>query len=137
ADDHEPEGPLAQSLGHHPAAHLGKPELKTAEDGKDDPAYRHKMEMCDEKIAVLSLPVEGHHSMADSRYSGQKELNEKRDAKQHRHLKTNAPADHRCGPVKYFYPGWNGNQHRGNGEEHIKWTAHPHGEHVMPPDAQT
>src|SRR5215831_11497136 len=137
ADDHEPEGPLTEPLREHAAAHFGKPILQAAKDCEDNPAYRYKVKMCDKKIAVLSLPIERHHSMADSRYSGQKELNQKRDAEQHRNLKTNATADHRCGPVKYFYPGWNRDQHRRNGEEHIKWTAHPHGEHVMPPYAQT
>src|ERR1700747_3178969 len=93
--------------------------------------------MGDEEIAVLSLPVERHHSMTDTGDSCAKELNEKRDAEQHRHLKTNAAADHRCGPVKYFYAGRNGDQHRRNCEEDIKWTAHPHGEHVTAPDAKT
>src|SRR5580765_2337934 len=64
--------------------------------------------MRDEKVAVLSLPIE-----------------------------TNSAANHCCGPVEHFYASWNCNEHRGNGEKHIKWTAHPHREHVMSPNAQT
>src|SRR5438477_444407 len=88
-------------------------------------------------LGKMRWPVERHAGMTESGEARDKELDEKSDAEQHRHLKTNATADHRCGPVKHFYPGWNGNQHRRNGEEYIKWAAHPHGEHVMPPNAQT
>ena len=59
---------------------FGKPILDGAEDGEDDRAYRHEVEMCDEKVAVLSLPIECHAGMTDSGEARDKELDEKRDA---------------------------------------------------------
>src|SRR5256885_16690858 len=84
--------------------------------------------MRDEKITVLGLPIERHDSVADSSDPGDKELNKKRDAKQHRHVKPNPAAQHGCSPVEHFYPSWNGNEHRGNGEKHIKWATHSRSE---------
>src|SRR5437588_12123715 len=88
------------------------------------------MKMCDEEIAVFGLPIERHDGMADTCDPGNKKLDKKSDAKQHRHLKTDSTAEHRCGPIEHFYPGWNCNEHRGNGEKDIKWTTHAYREHV-------
>src|SRR5437762_4758740 len=92
--------------------------------------------MRDEKVTVLSLPVERHAGMTDSGEARDKELDEKGDAEQHRHLKTDSTAEHCRRPVEHFYSGWNCNEHRGNGEKHIKWTTHSHSKHVMSPNAQ-
>src|SRR5438552_963939 len=136
ADDHEPERPFAEALREHAAAHFRKPILQATNDCEDDRAYRHKVKMCDEEIAVLSLPIECHAGMTDSGQTRDKELNEKGDAEQHGHLKADSTAEHCCGPVEHFYPGWNCNEHRGNGEKYIKWTTHSHREHVVSPDTQ-
>src|SRR6266446_9813966 len=137
SNDHEPERPFTEPLREHATAHFRKPILQATDDCEDDRAYRHKVKMCDKEVAVLSLPVERHAGMTDSGQARDKELNEKSDAEQHRHLKTDSTAEHGCGPVEHFYPGWNGNKHRGNGEKDIKWTTHSHREHVMSPNAET
>src|SRR6266404_8221286 len=136
SNDHEPEGPFTEPLREHAAAHFRKPILQATDDCEDDRAYRHKVKMCDEKVAVLSLPIERHNSVADSSDPGDKELNEKRDAEQHRHVKSDAAADHGRRPVEHFYTSWNCNEHRGNGEKDIEWTTHSHREHVVSPDTQ-
>src|SRR5882724_12306824 len=92
--------------------------------------------MRDEKVTVLSLPVERYAGMAYSGEARDKELDEKGDAEQHRHLKSDAAADHGCRPVQHFYTSWNCNQHGGNGEKDIEWTTHSHREHVVSPDTQ-
>ena len=71
---------LPRRLRQHAAAHLWKPILDAAEDCEDDRAYRHKVKMCDEKVAVLSLPIECHAGMTDSGEARDKELDEKRNA---------------------------------------------------------
>src|SRR5438477_12183200 len=136
ADDHEPERPFAETLRKHAAAHFGEPILQATDDCEDDRAYRHKVKMCDEEIAVLSLPIERHAGMTDSGQARDQELNEKGDAEQHRHVKSDAAADHGRRPVEHFYTSWNCNQHRGNGKKNIEWTTHSHSEHVVSPDTQ-
>ena len=59
---------------------FGNQYWMAAEDCEDDRAYGHKVKMCDEKVAVLSLPIECHAGMTDSGKARDKELNEKRDA---------------------------------------------------------
>jgi hypothetical protein len=54
--------------------------LNGAEDSEDDCAYRHKVEMRDEKIAVLSLPIERYHGMTYPGDSGEEKLDKKGDA---------------------------------------------------------
>ena len=71
---------LPSRLGNHAAAHFRKPILHGTDDCEDDRAYRHKVKMCDEKVAVLSLPIECHAGMTDSGEARDKELNEKRNA---------------------------------------------------------
>src|SRR5439155_18638210 len=111
ADNHEPEGPTAERLRHHSPAHLRKPVVQATYDGENDRADGDIVEMRDEEVAVLSLPIERHAGMTDSGEARDKELDEKGDAEQHRHLKSDSPAEHCSGPVEHFYPGWNCNQH--------------------------
>src|SRR5882762_6719062 len=89
ADDHQPESPFAEPLRQHPPAHFRNPVVDARHDGEDDRAHGDEMKMRDEIIAVLCLPIERHNRMADSGYAGAKELNEKGDAKQHRHVEAN------------------------------------------------
>ena len=49
---------------------FGKPILDGADDREDDGADGDKVEMCDEEVAVLSLPIECHAGMAYSGDSG-------------------------------------------------------------------
>src|SRR6266446_1495919 len=65
SNDHEPERPFTEPLREHAAAHFRKPILQATDDCEDDRAYRHKVKMCDEKVAVLSLPIECHAGMTD------------------------------------------------------------------------
>src|SRR6267378_906944 len=94
SDDHEPEGPFAEPLREHAPAHFRKPVVQATDHCEDDRAYRHKVKMCDEKVAILSLPIECHAGMTDSGEARHKELDEKGDAEQHRHLKTDSTAEH-------------------------------------------
>src|SRR4026209_988812 len=78
ADDLEPERPPPQSFREKSPAHFRKPILSGTEDGEDDRAHGDEMEMGDEKVAVLCLPIEGHDCVTDPRNSGAEELDEKR-----------------------------------------------------------
>ena len=59
---------------------FGNQYCMATDDCEDDRAYRHKVKMCDEEVAVLSLPIECHAGMTDSGEARDKELDEKRDA---------------------------------------------------------
>src|ERR1700681_1214692 len=87
ANDHQPESPFAEPLREHPSTHLRKPILNASHEREEDRARGNEVKMRYEKIAVLCLPIEGHDRMADPGYPGAKELNEKGDAKEHRHVK--------------------------------------------------
>src|SRR5262249_59910741 len=91
--------------------------------------------MRNKEIAVLCLPIERHDGMADTGDPGNEKLDEKGDAEQHRHLKTDSTPEHGGTPVKHFYARGNGNEHRRNREKDVKWTTHSHREHVMAPHA--
>ena len=60
ADEEQPEGDLAQRLAHHPAGHLGEPVGERAEQREDRAADQHVVEVGDDEIGVVDLPVERH-----------------------------------------------------------------------------
>src|SRR5437660_8794027 len=134
ADNHQPERPLAEPLREHPSTHFRKPILNASNESEEDRACGNEVKMRYEKIAVLCLPIERHDRMADSRYSGAKELNEKGDAKQHRHIKANPPAEHCCRPIEHFHAGWNRDQQGSNGKKRIGGAAHTNRKHVVAPN---
>ena len=89
--------------------------------------------MRDEKVAVFSLPIERRARVADTGEAGECELNKKGDAKKHRHVKPDAPADHSGAPVQYFHAGRDCDQHGRDNEEQIHRPAHADREHMMAP----
>src|SRR5437899_12979291 len=107
-EDHQPESPFAEPLREHPPTHFRKPILDARHEREEDPACDNEVKMRYEKIAVFCLPIERHDRMADPGYPGEKELNEKGDATEHRHVKADPPAEHCCRPTEHFNAVWNG-----------------------------
>src|SRR4030095_11008142 len=90
--------------------------------------------MRDEKVAVLSLPIERSASVPNAGQAGTKKLKEKGNAKEHRHTKPDTPPDQRCAPVQNFHACRDRNQHGCNNKEQVQGSTHAYGEHVMAPD---
>ncbi len=56
--DHEqPEMPFAQALVEHLARHLGEPVIETSEEAEDDRSHQDVVEMGDDEIGVVQLPI--------------------------------------------------------------------------------
>ena len=88
--------------------------MNGAKDGENNQPDRDKMEVRDQKVGVVRLPIERRHRVADSRKAGRNKLHDRGDAKQHRGAEPNLAANHRGRPVKHLYPGGDGDQHRGD-----------------------
>src|SRR3954469_256019 len=58
ADEGEPEVQLAELLVHHPAAHLREPEVEPGEDGEGHGAEDDVVEVRDDEVAVVEVPVQ-------------------------------------------------------------------------------
>ena len=58
--------------------------MKRAENREDDQADEHEMEMRDEIIAVLGLPIERGDRVTDPRQAREEKLHERGDAEEHR-----------------------------------------------------
>ena len=56
-DEHDPEAPFAHLLVHHPAGEFGKPVIDAAHDRKYVDAKQDIMQMRDDKIGFVKLPI--------------------------------------------------------------------------------
>ena len=110
--------------------------MHRAENREDDQADENEMEVRDQIITVLGLPIERGDRVADARQAGEEKLHERRDAKEHRRGKSQPAADHRRAPVEHLHPGRNRDQQAGSDEKQIHRVAEPDGEHVMRPHEQ-
>ena len=58
ADEGEPEVHLAQRLVHHPAEHLGEPEVGAGEHAEDRRHAHDQVEVGDHEVGVVEVDVE-------------------------------------------------------------------------------
>src|ERR1700760_2172902 len=58
AGEHERKAPAAEALVEHPTGHLREPVVKRGEDWKEICADEHVMQMRDDKVGVVHLPIE-------------------------------------------------------------------------------
>ncbi len=114
-DKHQPESPTAEPLGQRTHTGERRPVIKGGKQWKHHTAEQHIMEVGDNEITVMDLPIErddGHH---DPRQSAQHKDEEKTQNKQHGHpqrTQANRPRDS-CNPGKYLYAGWHRHRHTG------------------------
>ncbi|SLD89492.1 Uncharacterised protein [Mycobacteroides abscessus subsp. massiliense] len=59
ADEGQPEVELAQALVEQTARHLREPEVHPGEGREDDGAEEHVVKMCDNKIRVGHMEIQG------------------------------------------------------------------------------
>src|SRR5262249_54969913 len=111
-DHEEPEMPLAQGLAEHPSRHFGVPIIEGSEKGEKDSAHNHIMEVSYDEIREAELPVKGCCSLYDSRQAGNEELEQKREAKQHRCGIADLATPHSTQPVEYLDPSRDSDRHR-------------------------
>src|SRR5579863_1800201 len=92
ADEEEPEVPSAQPVGEHLAGEFGIPEVESGKDHEEDGADQHIVEMGHHEVGVAQLPVERRDGKNDAGESGDEELKEESDRKQHRRGEVDVPA---------------------------------------------
>src|SRR5208283_21835 len=131
AEDEQPEVPAAETLAQHPARDLWEPVVDRAEDREEEPSDQHEMEVRDDEVGIVELPVEGRDGKHDARKPGAQELKKEGEAEEHRHLEADlAPVD-RGEPVEDLYPRRNSHQHGGGHKKCIRRGSQSHGEHVV------
>ena len=96
ADEKQPEMPFAQPLAQQAAGRFGKPIVNGREDHEYQRANQHVMEMRDHEVGIVQLPVERGAGQHDARQPGDQELEEERDAEQHRRGEAEFSAPHRA-----------------------------------------
>ena len=111
---------LAEPLVEQPPGHLREPVVDRGEDGEQQAADQHVVEVRDDEVRVGELPVERRRPPA-SRRSGRRtrNWNRKRGAEQHRRGEADLAAPHRADPVEDLDAGRHGDEHRRDGEEGV------------------
>ena len=58
ADEDHPELQLAEAVVEEAAGHLGEPVVEAGEDGEERAAEEHVVQVADDEVGVVRLPVE-------------------------------------------------------------------------------
>jgi hypothetical protein len=90
ADEHQPEHPLAQPVGHHPPRRMRNPVIGPAEQREHHPADQYVMQMRHDEIAVMRLQVERHRRQHHAGQPAQHEDEQKAQHERHRHRQPRA-----------------------------------------------
>src|ERR1700722_7325225 len=135
ADEEQPEVPFGKGFVVHSAAHFGKPIVESPEQRKQNSPDDHVMKMRDYEIGGAELPVEWSRGEHDSRQARDQELEQERDTEKHGGFELNLTSPHRPDPIEDFDSSRDTDDHCGDHEEAVCIRTHPHGEHVVGPDA--
>src|SRR3954470_18664421 len=133
-DEGQPEVELADLLVHHPAAHLREPEVQTGVRGEDDRAEDDVVEVRDDEVAVVHVPVQRRAGQQHPGQATEQEGDQEADREQHRRLEGDLAPPHGADPVEELDPGGHRDQVRQEGEERQQHRAG--GEHVVRPHRQ-
>src|SRR3984885_5374047 len=97
--------PLAQPLVEHLARHFREPVVETSEKAEDDGADQNVVEVGNDEIGVVQLPVKGRNRKHDSGQACEQELSQKGSAEKHRRGKTYFASPQVAVPFKTLYAG--------------------------------
>src|SRR4030095_10386733 len=104
-------------------------------DSREDHEYycthEHVVEMGDQKVGIVELPVPRGGGQHDSRQSRNQKLKEERNTKEHWCRKAQLSTPYRSEPVEDFDARRNANHHCGNHKKCVSGRGHPDCEHVM------
>src|SRR5690606_12650874 len=77
AGEHQPEAPAPERLADHPARPFREPVMKPGEDREEHATDQHIVEVCNDEVGVMYLPVEGHRCNHHAGHAAQDEGEEK------------------------------------------------------------
>ena len=137
ADEHDPETPFAKPLIHHSSHHLWQPVMKRREDRENIRSDQHVMEVSDDEIGVMHLPVDRD----DGRENSVQSTNDKQRKKTHGEVhgggcnRSSLPDGRN--PAEDLYSAENRDRHAAGAEKTHRHVCHSHRKHVMKPDTKT
>src|SRR5271170_2892848 len=102
--------PLAQPLVEHLAGHFREPVVEPSEEAEDDGSHQNIVEMGDNEIRVVQLPVPGGDGEHDPRQAGEQELDQESGAEKHSRGEAYFASPHGGDPVKDLDAGGDPNQ---------------------------
>ena len=91
AEEPAPERASAPAFLKLEAKRFGEPIKDSGEDGEYDARDDHMMEVCDQKHAVVHLPVNGRHGQQHAGQATQDEGHHEADRPQNRHRESDTP----------------------------------------------
>src|SRR5882724_13063100 len=112
-----------------------EPIVEGAKNCKENAADDHIMKVSDEVIRVSELPIERRHAKRDSRKSGNHELKQKGNTKQHRRLEAELASPYGRQPVEDLDSSGNSDGHCREYKEDVCVRTHPDRKHVVGPYA--
>ena len=133
ADEHQPEMDLPEPLVEQPAEHLRPPVVDAAEDGEDGAAEEDIVEMRNDVVGVVHLPVDGEGRQEDAGQPAHREQGDEAEREQHRGLELDPAAPQGGEPVEDLHPGRDRDQHGGEREERVRERTQTDREHVVAP----
>ncbi len=113
----EPEMPKPKLFVEHPTEGFRVPVIEEGKNGIEDAADDDIVKMGDHKVRIIQLPIEGSDAQHDSGQSGNQELEQEGDRKDHWQFQTNLAAIHGGQPIEHLDAGWNGDGHGRHGKE--------------------
>ena len=90
ADHHQPEDPAPDVLVQQSTRDLWKPVIGGSQDRKERPTTQHVVEVTDDVVRIVGLPIHRHRREVNSGQPADSELQHKRQCVQHRHAQVNA-----------------------------------------------
>src|ERR1700733_5081629 len=92
ADCKQPEMPLPECLVHQPSCRFWIPVIDASEDAEHDGANKHVVEVSDNEVRIMKLPIPWRYREHDAGKPGDEELEEESNAEQHRSCETYSAA---------------------------------------------
>ena len=133
AHEQDPELPFPESLVEQTAEHLRPPVEEAGEDREHHAAEERVVEVGDDEVAVVHLPVDRERGEVDAGEPADHEDGEKAERVEHRRVEVEVPAPERREPVEDLDARRHGNRHRRDHEEGVQRVRKPDREHVVRP----
>jgi hypothetical protein len=134
--EHEPEVPAAEPLVEQAARDLREPVIEGGEEREENAADEHVMEVRDDEVRVVRLPVERHRRQHHAREPAEHEDGEKADDEQQGRVPARPPHADGGEPGEDLDAVRNGDHHGGRGEERERQRRQAGGEHVVHPQPE-
>ena len=105
AEEHQPEAQLPQALAEHAPGDLREPVVDRGEDREHGAAHQHEVEVGDDEVGVVDLPVDRERRHEDAGDPPDQEQRDEADAEDQRRRELDRPAPQRGDPVEDLHAG--------------------------------